>query len=52
MVIVDGIGGDEFVKILPLVHDGFVGGKVGLDGFVEEGFKRLHKLFLVTSLIH
>ena len=52
MVIVDGIGGDEFVEVLPLVHDGFVGGEVGSDGFVEESFKSLHQLFLVSSLIH
>ena len=36
---VDGVGGDESVEIFPLIHDGFVMGDVGADGFFEEGFE-------------
>ena len=52
LVKVDGIGRDEFVEVLPLIHDGFISGEVRTDRFVEEGFKRFHKLFFIAPLIH
>ena len=52
LVEVDGLGGDEFVEVLPLVEEGFVVGEVGADGFVEEGFESFDEFFLIIPLNH
>lgn len=52
LVDIDGIGGDDIVKMFPVVEEDVVGGVEGQHRFLYEGFEGLNKFLLCHFAIN